>query len=302
MQEPAVFLGDLLRRTNPGVLYVEQARRPAAPVVFDSPHSGQTYPDDFDYVVPREVIRCAEDMFVDELFGGAPRHGAVLLAALFPRSYIDPNRSLCDLDAELLDSPWPEPLEPGEKTRQGYGLIWHTCPPDLRMYKRKLTGEEVRKRIDDYYLAYHSTLDASLKRLHRRFGHVWHINCHSMPTFGVTTSPNGRRLRRAEFVLGDRDGTTCEPDFTALIRETLENFGYSVRINSPYKGVELVKAYSNPDVGRHSIQVEISRALYMDETTFEQTRGFEGLKSNLSKLAAVVCAYAREKTANGSAA
>ena len=291
----------MLRLTNPGILYVEQARRPAAPVVFDSPHSGQTYPDDFDFVVPQNIIRSAEDMFVDELFAGAPRHGAVLLAALFPRSYIDPNRSLCDLDAALLDAPWPDPLEPSERTRLGQGLIWYTCPPDLQIYKRKLSEAEVRKRIDDYYLAYHSTLDTSLKRLHRRFGHVWHINCHSMPAFGVATSPSGRRVQRAEFVLGDRDGTTCEPEFTTLIREVLENFGYSVRINSPYKGVELVRAYSDPDDGRHSIQIEISRALYMDEMTFEQTNGFAELKSNLSKLAAVVCNYARTVAANGSA-
>jgi N-formylglutamate deformylase len=292
--------GLMVRKTNPGVLYVEQARRPAVPVVFDSPHSGQTYPEDFNCVVPTEVIRCAEDMFVDELFEGAPLHGAELLAALFPRSYIDPNRSLGDLDARLLDAPWPEPLEPGEKTRRGHGLIWHTCPPDLPMYDRKLTKEEVRRRIDDYYLAYHETLDASLNRLYGKFGHVWHINCHSMPAFSGTMSPGPQRARCAEFVLGDRDGTTCAPEFTTLVRETLENFGYSVRVNNPYKGVELVRAYSDPEVGRHSIQVEISRSLYMDEATFMQTDGFEALKSKLSQLAAVICAYARERSANGS--
>jgi N-formylglutamate amidohydrolase len=289
----------MLRKTNPGVLYVEQARRPAAPVIFDSPHSGQIYPDDFDCIVPKQVIRCAEDMFVDELFEDAPLQGAELLAALFPRSYIDPNRALGDLDARLFDFRWPEPLEPGEKTRRGHGLIWHTCPPDLRMYDRKLTEEEVRRRINDYYLVYHGALDASLNRLHRKFGHVWHINCHSMPALSATLQPGDPPARRAEFVLGDRDGTTCAPEFTELVRETLEGFGYLVVINSPYKGVELVRAYSDPDEDRHSIQIEICRSLYMDESTFVQSDGFEKLKANLSQLAAVICAYAREKSANG---
>ncbi len=291
-----------MRRTDSGIFYVERAQGPVAPVIFDSPHSGQSYPKDFDYLVPDEVIRCAEDMFVDELFGDAPYHGAILLAALFPRSYIDPNRALCDLDEELLDEPWPEPLLPGEKTRQGHGLIWYTCPPDLQIYNRKLTGKEVRRRIDNYYLAYHGALGKSFDRLHHQFGHVWHVNCHSMPTFGLSATPGNRSIRRPEFVLGDRDGTTCEPEFTSLICKTLESFGYSVRINSPYKGVELVRAFSNPAAGRHSIQIEVSRALYMDESTFEQNDGFEELKSNLSRLAGVVCSYAREKATNSDGA
>ena len=240
-----------------------------------------------------------KDMFVDELFEDAPLQGAVLLAALFPRSYIDPNRSLSDLDTRLFDFLWPGPLEPGEKTRRGHGLIWHTCPPDLQMYDRKLTEDEVRRRIDEYYLAYHGTLDASLNRLYRKFGHVWHINCHSMPTISAAMLPGDPRSRRAEFVLGDRDGTTCAPEFTALVRETLEGFGYSVVVNNPYKGVELVRAYSDPDKDRHSIQIEISRSLYMNESTFLQTDGFDKLKKNLSQLSAVICSYARGKLGNG---
>jgi len=256
------------------------------------------YPEDFDHIVPKQVIRCAEDMFVDELFEGAPLQGAVLLAALFPRSYIDPNRSLSDLDTRLLDFLWQGSLEPGEKTRRGHGLIWHTCPPDLQMYDRKLTKDEVRRRIDEYYLAYHGALDDALNRLYRKFGHVWHINCHSMPTISAAMLPGDPRARRAEFVLGDRDGTTCAPEFTVLVRETLEAFGYSVVVNNPYKGVELVRAYSDPDKDRHSIQIEISRSLYMNESTFLQTDGFDKLKANLSQLSAVICAYAREKLAN----
>ena len=103
------------------------------PVVFDSPHSGTDYPEDFGTIAPLSVLRRSEDAFVDELVGAAPRHGAALIAALFPRIYIDPNRDLIDLDPAMLDGPWPDPLVPSRKTELGVGLIWRIMPPDSRL-------------------------------------------------------------------------------------------------------------------------------------------------------------------------
>jgi N-formylglutamate amidohydrolase len=260
------------------------------PVVFDSPHSGSNYPSDFNHIIPIEKIRRAEDMYVDELFGAAPDHGATLIAAQFPRSYIDPNRSLEDLDPELLAESWPEPVRPGEKARLGHGLIWRLCPPDMNLYIEKLSPEEVRRRIDGYWRPYHEALRQALDDLYERFDAVWHLNCHSMPSMSRGPFVNGGG--QADFVLGDRDGTTTSPDFLHLVRDSLRAMGYSVKINDPYKGVELVRAYSDPARRRFSLQIEINRALYMDETTFDRLPRFRDLKVDLTRLIAAICRHA----------
>lgn len=263
-----------------------------APVVFDSPHSGTEYPADFRSIAPLAVLRRAEDAFVDELFGSAPRHGAPLIAARFPRIYIDPNRDLVDLDPAMLDGPWPEPLRPSRKTELGVGLIWRIMPPSAPLYDRLLGVEEVRGRIDRCWQPYHNAVAAALDETYGRFGKVWHLNCHSMPAQGNAASEDGP-VARAEFVLGDRDGTTCAPEFTAFIAAFLRDLGYQVKINEPYKGVELVRRYSDPARGRHSLQIEVNRKLYMDEETREKHEGFAALQANLEKLVAAICDYAR---------
>ena len=280
----------------PGVLYIKRGNGKLAPVIFDSPHSGADYPDDFDCIAPMGVVRKSEDAFVDELYANVSDCGASLQAALFPRAYIDPNRSLMDIDPELIDEPWPEPLAPSEKTRLGHGLIWRLCPPDYALYDRKLRTIEVRSRIETYWLPYHHALRDMLDNAQSRFGQVWHINCHSMPSAGVPQKPSLGRDGRIDFVLGDRDGTTCEPEFTELVANILQGFGYRVRVNDPYKGVELVRAHSDPANGRYSLQIEINRALYMNELSLERADGFTDLQSNLTRLAMLLCDYARGKT------
>jgi N-formylglutamate amidohydrolase len=273
--------------TDEDVVSIARGRGKVVPVVFDSPHSGSNYPGDFNHVVPTDKLRRAEDMYVDELFGSAPSRGATLIAALFPRSYIDPNRSLEDLDPELLAESWPDPVRPGEKARLGHGLIWRLCPPDMNLYVEKLTPEAVRSRIDCYWQPYHDTLRSALDELYRRFGAVWHLNCHSMPS--ATRGPFLNGGGQADFVLGDRDGTTASPDFVHFVREYLRGMGFSVKLNDPYKGVELVRAYSDPTHGRHSLQIEINRALYMDEMTFERLPGFADLQGALDRLIVAIC-------------
>jgi len=273
------------------VVSIARGRGRIVPVVFDSPHSGSNYPGDFNHVVPTDKLRRAEDMYVDELFGSAPARGATLIAALFPRSYIDPNRSLEDLDPELLAESWPGPVRPGEKARLGHGLIWRLCPPDMNLYVEKLTPDAVRGRIDRYWQPYHDTLRGALDDLYRRFGAVWHLNCHSMPS--STRGPFLNGTGQADFVLGDRDGTTASPDFVHFVRDFLRGLGYSVKLNDPYKGVELVRAYSDPGRSRHSLQIEINRALYMDEISFERLPGFADLEGAIDRLIAAVCDYVR---------
>lgn len=276
----------------PGVLRREGPDGRLVPVVLDSPHSGAEYPEDFDCLVPTAMLRRAEDMYVGELFANAPGHGATLIEALFPRSYIDPNRSLDDLDPDLLPDDWPHRVEMGEKARLGHGLIWRFCPPDMLMYRHRLTAEKVRHRIDGYWRPYHQCLAETIDEVHARFGEVWHINCHSMPAASGPGVIRRHGRARADFVLGDRDGSSCDRDFRSLIAETLEAMGYVVAINDPYKGVELVRAYSDPVAARHSLQIEINRALYMNERTLERHSGFDALREDLDRLVAVAAEYA----------
>ena len=291
--EPKV-LNDMLL---PGVLELRRPSEPALPLVFDSPHSGTDYPADFEHIAPLKALRQAEDTFVDELYAAAPEHGATLLRAIFPRSYVDPNRNAEDLDPELIEGEWDGPLAPTQKCKLGLGLIWSRYFPGLPLYGRKLSVAEVRRRIENFHRPYHDTLAQALDAAHARFGVVWHINCHSMPALSNEMAEEGPGISRPDFTLGDRDGTTCCPELTEVVRAALSARGYEVTLNDPYKGAELVRAWSAPEAGRHSLQIEINRRLYMDEDTFEKTEGFEKLRANLTGLIGVLADFARARQA-----
>ena len=275
------------RRIPPGERHV--------PLVLDSPHSGTEYPDDFAPGVPLEALRQSEDSYVDELYAHGPAVGATLIAARFPRSYIDPNRSLLDIDTSLLDAPWPGPAVATRKTTLGIGLIWRVLDSGTPIYARKLTVEEVKRRIVRYHQPYQRAVKDALDAAYEHFGAVWHLNLHSMPSVSSRISEEGPGKPRADFVLGDRDGTTCEPEFTAMVADALRAMGYAVKVNDPYKGVELVRAFSDPAAGRHSLQVEVNRRLYLDEKTRAKTTGFAGLQRDLSRLLETVAGYAAER-------
>jgi N-formylglutamate amidohydrolase len=265
------------------------------PLVLDSPHSGTEYPEDFRPGVSLEELRQAEDSYVDELYAHGPAAGATLIAARFPRSYIDPNRSLLDIDTSLLEAPWPGPAIATRKTELGIGLIWRVLDTGAPIYRRKLTVDEVKRRIVRYHQPYQRAVKDALDHAHEHFGAVWHLNLHSMPSVSGKISEEGPGKPRADFVLGDRDGTTCEGGFTALVAETLRGMGYAVKVNDPYKGVELVRAFSDPKAGRHSLQIEVNRRLYMDEASRAKSGGFEGLRRDLAKLVDTVASYAAER-------
>jgi N-formylglutamate amidohydrolase len=254
------------------------------PLVLDSPHSGREFPADFDAVVSETELREAEDCYVEELYAAAAELGAPLLAASFPRTYIDPNRHAGDVDLDLIEGEWPWEYRPSGKARIGKALVWRTLEDGRPIYSRRLRVETVQSRIERCHVPYHRELKARLDAAHARFGRVLHINCHSMRSVAGKQSEEGAGSVRADFVLGDRDGTTCDPRFTELVRATLAAMGYDVKVNDPYKGVELVRAYSDPKAGRHSLQIEINKRLYMDETTLEKTAGFARLQKDLGEL------------------
>jgi len=274
------------------------AEGPFAPVVFDSPHSGNIYPDDFDHCIERIHLRRTEDAFIDELFADAPAQGATLLCALFPRSYVDPNRAPDDIDPSMLQGQWPYRANPGEKAKLGIGLI-PTREPGGLVYDRLLDVEEARHRLDAYYWPYHRELEEVLDRAQLGAGAFWHLNCHSMPALSTSISPEGPGVPRADFCLGTRDGTTCDGEFTELVESCLVGMGYAVTIDDPYKGVELVRRYSDPLHRRHSLQIEVNRGLYMDEASITRHDGFAALKADIGRLVAAVCGYARARIGAG---
>jgi len=279
-----------------GILTVDGPTAEAAPAVFDSPHSGTGYPQDFLAIQPPAAYRQGEDSHVEALYAAAPACGACLIAAEFSRVYVDPNRAVDDLDPKLMDTEWPQPTNPTDKSIRGQGLIWRLAPPTLPLYDRLLSVDEVRRRIDHYYSPYHRILREALDKTHRQFGAVYHVNCHSMPSSSTEMSPEGPGKERPQFTLGDRDGTSCSPSFTKLVKDTLQAMGYAVTVNDPYKGAELVRAYSDPSAGRHSLQIEVNRRLYMDEERFVRHDGFETLRENLTSLIQAICAFARQQT------
>lgn len=271
---------------------------PRLPVLLDSPHSGFQFPADFDAVVSEFDLRDGEDCFVDELYLPATESGVALIAAQFPRTYLDPNRHAGDIDLELIEGGrWPHAWMPSGKAAIGKALVWRTLDDGRPIYARKLAVAEVERRIERCHAPYHRALQEWIDATQARFGVCYHINCHSMNDVAGVQGEGGAGSRRADVVLGDRDGSTCEPGFTAFVKRWLESAGYEVKVNDPYKGVELVRAYSAPSKGRHSLQLEINKRLYMDERTRSKHAGFAALQAQLHALVKAVAGYAQDKAA-----
>ena len=198
----------------------------------------------------------------------------------FPRSYIDVNRAVDDIDPAILDELPQEPINPTSRSTAGYGLIRRLVRPGLPVYDRALSVTDLNQRVQRYYSSYHNILDANIEKLHYDFGQVFYLNMHSMPD----SSAHSEDGHPVDFVLGDRHGTTARRDFVRSIRDLLERQGYSVSLNDPYQGVELITRYSNPAAGYHALQIEINKALYWNEKTQELLPEMAELQKNMREL------------------
>lgn len=283
---------------EPGIYTLTRPAEVSGPVVYNSPHSGSLYPDDFGYSCPFNLLARAEDTGVDTLFAEAPAQGAPLLRAMFPRTYIDLNRALEDIDPSMLAEPWPGEIAKNGRSSAGHGLIRKLVRPGQPVYDRKLSLREIRHRIDTYYLPYHAVLKNLLDETWDQFGQVWHIDCHSMPSTSAYVT-NGTLFRpstgtQVDIVLGTRDGTTCSSCFVKELKYFLERLGYRVSINNPYKGVDILRRYGDPLRNRHSLQIELSKALYLNEETNELNGGSTELKKNITKMMGFIRDYAAQ--------
>lgn len=276
---------------QPYTLQVPQG--PAIPLIFDSPHSSRNFPATVQVRASREQLDTGWDAWVDELWNGALAEGAHILAAGFHRSYIDANRNVRDIDVELLAQAWPGPIQAGAKTRAGMGLIRRYALPGVPVYDAPLDIAEVRRRIDRYYLPYHARLKGLLDEAHARHGVVWHIDCHSMKSVGNAMNTDAG-AERPDVVIGDYDHSTAPREFVEWLAQQFRGLGYKVAINQPYKGAELIRAYSDPAARRYSLQIELNRRLYMDEQRFEKHEGFAALQRNLHEVAHRIAARIRQ--------
>lgn len=256
------------------------------PFVFASPHSGRVYPKSFLQATRLDgtVIRRSEDSFVDEIFGAAPSLGAPLLKAHFPRAFVDPNREAYELDPAMFDGPLPQFVNSrSPRVVAGLGTIARVVRDGAEIYPRKISFQEAQARIDTYYKPYHATLRSLMEATHKQFSCAVLIDCHSMPSVGGPLDQD-IGATRPDFVLGDRFGTSCARRLTDMIERALAMQGFAVVRNNPYAGGFSTEHYGRPALGLHALQIEINRALYMDEEHIERTAGIKRVTSAITTL------------------
>jgi N-formylglutamate amidohydrolase len=257
------------------------------PVVFCSPHSGRIYPKAFLQAsrLDPHTLRKSEDCYVDELFEPVVRLGAPLISARFPRAYLDVNREPYELDPELFSGRLPEFANTqSARVLGGLGTIARIVADTEEIYRERLPVAAAFERIERLYRPFHAALAALLEATRARFGYVVLIDCHSMPSASMGQPPGGR----PHFVLGDRFGASCDAKLTRFIRDVLQVGGYDVQINRPYAGGFITEYYGHPARGVQCLQLEINRALYLDEATLHKGSDFGRLACALSDVAKTV--------------
>ena len=254
------------------------------PILFNSPHSGRVYPRDFLLASRLDLatLRRSEDSFVDDLIAGVVGRGHPLVRAHFPRCYVDVNREPYELDPRMFDGRLPSFANTRSmRVAGGLGTVARVVGDAQEIYDQRIPVDDALRRIEGLYKPYHRALRKLVTRIHREFGAAVLVDCHSMPS---AAGPKDDRPR-ADIVIGDRYGTSCLSVIADTIEATLRERGYSVSRNKPYAGGFITEHYGNPAAGLHSIQLEINRALYMDERRLERSSSFAKVAEDLEALA-----------------
>ncbi len=260
-----------------------------SPVVFASPHSGSDYPPEFIAASKLGVLklRGSEDAFMDEVFAAAPDWGAPLLCARFPRAYVDANREAFELDPEMFSDPLPDYVNTSSpRITAGLGTIARVVTDGEPIYHAPLRFAEAKRRIESLHQPYHKALKGLIEATKRRFGGCLLIDCHSMPSGMESASgaKSGDGAWRLDVVLGDCFGAACAAAITDTAQQTLEAMDFTVARNKPYAGGFTTRHYGRPMDGIHVLQIEINRALYMDEKRIKRGAGLPGLKRRIGEL------------------
>ncbi len=282
LSERASILAEL---TPPFV--VHEPEEQLTPVVFCSPHSGRIYPKSFLAAsrLDPHTLRKSEDCYVDELFQPVVALGAPMIAARFPRAYLDVNREPYELDPELFSGRLPDFANTqSARVIGGLGTIARIVADSEDIYRERMPIGVAFERIERLYRPFHAALAHLLEATRQRFGFAVLIDCHSMPSSSIGQPPGAR----PHFVLGDRFGASCDAKLTRFVRDLLQGNGYEVQVNRPYAGGFITEYYGNPSRGVQTLQLEINRALYLDETSLDKSVNFGRLSGVLMEMAARV--------------
>jgi N-formylglutamate deformylase len=246
------------------------------PFVFASPHSGRLYPPSF---VARSslsplALRRSEDAFADELFAGVVALGSPLIAALFPRAYVDVNRAASELDDAMFDAELGlDVATPSARVAAGLGVIPRIVRDGAEIYREKLQPQEAEERLARFYRPYHAALAQLVEETHARFGVAIVVDCHSMPS--ASTVP--------DIVLGDRYGASASPNLMRHAELSFAACGFATARNVPYAGGYTTHLYGRREPGRHALQIEVNRLLYLDEERVERGRHFADIGARLTR-------------------
>jgi N-formylglutamate amidohydrolase len=258
-----------------------------APIIFNSPHSGSVYPGDFLAAsrIDLPTLRRSEDSFMDELIGHLSARGFPTVRVNFPRSYVDVNREPYELDPRMFSGRLPSFANTRSmRVAGGLGTIPRVVGDGQDIYRERIAVDDALARIETLYKPYHRALRRLINKVHQMFGTVVVVDCHSMPSVGVSRD----EPRRPDVVIGDRYGTSCAPLLPDRVEETLSGLGYSLGRNKPYAGGFITEHYGNPASGLHAVQLELNRAIYMDERRRERGPRFEQVAADFAILADVL--------------
>lgn len=277
---------------NDHAVHISRPARRDTCVVFASPHSGRDYPPSFlsRSVLGESAIRSSEDAFVDRLFESAPSHGAPLVCARVPRAFVDLNRSAEELDPAVIEGVRQSGHNP--RVTSGLGVVPRVVANGQAIYRGKITRAEAEDRIERYWRPYHAALRRELDSARAAFGRAILIDCHSMPHEAMDQVARSG-LGRAEVVLGDRFGAAASEEVVDRVERAFRDAGLAVARNTPFAGAFVVQHYGRPAAGCHALQIEIDRALYMDERTIRPTPDFEGFKRLIEGAIADIAAIGR---------
>jgi N-formylglutamate amidohydrolase len=260
-----------------------------APIIFNSPHSGSVYPYDFLNAsrIDLPTLRRSEDSFMDELISDLSSRGFPVVRVNFPRSYVDVNREPYELDPRMFLGRLPSFANTRSmRVAGGLGTIPRVVGDGQEIYRERLTVDDALSRIEALYKPYHRALRRLINKVHQTFGTVVVVDCHSMPSIGVSRD----EPRRPDVVIGDRYGTSCAPLLPDMVENTMSRLGYSVGRNKPYAGGFITEHYGNPASGLHTIQLELNRAIYMDERRRERGARFAQVAGDFAILAEALAA------------
>ncbi len=260
---------------EPEVFYRFDPTTAPAPVVVDVSRSGRLYPIDFRSPVPFSALHDNVSMYVEEIWRDAPKHGATMLQALFPNTYIDANRHELDIDPELIEGEWPVPVQ--FVSRSGLGLLKTVSRYGERLQERKLTVAEVEARLDRYYRPYHRELASVMDRMLAAHGFYYQLSCHCMSAVGAPTHADAGK-ERMDFCLGNLRGTSSTAEFIEFVAEVIRAQGFTCSVNTPYTGGELNRRYGKPDGTQESVMVEINKKRFMDVASFKKNEGFDAIR------------------------